>query len=245
MTLRSPKDIILKDGSTLQSRLDSGNLDLRCEDLSYARLDHANLNHASLVCASLNHARLDGACLNHASLDGAYLDRASLDGASLNHANLNNASLDGACLNHANLVCASLRYACLDAASLNHARLDGASLDNASLNNASLDGACLNHARLDHARLNNARYTYKGISSNVFYAFSGVYKYIAMPMIAEDGEQYVRLGCHIRKRTEWESDFWNNDNEFPDNGSLESMRRVMAFELCCKWLDAKVKEFDV
>jgi len=64
-------------------------------------------------------------------------------------------------------------------------------------------------------------------------------------MITDDGTQYVRMGCHIRKRTEWEADFWNNDNEFPDNGSLESMRRLWAFEFACKWLDHKAKGLDV
>jgi len=150
MKLREPKEIILKDGSKLQSRLDSGDLDLRGEDLSYA------------------------------ILVGAILDGASLVGA-----------------------------------------------------------------RLVGARLVGAKYGIKGITSKIWLPFSGLYRYITIPMITDDGTQYVRMGCYVRKRTEWEEDFWNNEKEFPNDGSLESMRRLWAFEFACKWLDHKAKELDV
>ena len=65
----------------------------------------------------------------------------------------------------------------------------------------------------------------------------GLYKYLTMPIIAEDGKYYIKLGCHLRSVEEWENDFWNNNNEFPDDGSIKSHLRVLAFETAKKWLE--------
>lgn len=59
--------------------------------------------------------------------------------------------------------------------------------------------------------------------------FTGLYKYIVIPYFTESGEKRVKMGCFDRLLPEWESDFWNNNNEFPNNGSLDSELRVMAF----------------
>jgi hypothetical protein len=47
------------------------------------------------------------------------------------------------------------------------------------------------------------------------------------------------MGCYLHSRTEWESDFWNNADEFPNDGSEKSNNRKLAFDLACQWLDAK------
>lgn len=67
--------------------------------------------------------------------------------------------------------------------------------------------------------------------------FTGLYKYIAMPIIAEDGKEYVRLGCYTRLVSEWENDFWNNPNEFPNNDDNDSKYRKMAYEFCKQWIE--------
>jgi len=67
--------------------------------------------------------------------------------------------------------------------------------------------------------------------------FTGIYKYIAMPIITEDDKTYVKLGCHLRTVEDWEKDFWNNPNEFPDDNSVKSQLRVLAFETCKKWIE--------
>jgi hypothetical protein len=47
------------------------------------------------------------------------------------------------------------------------------------------------------------------------------------------------MGCFLRKREDWEKDFWNNEKEFPDDGNIESQRREVAFKMACLWLDAE------
>ena len=37
--------------------------------------------------------------------------------------------------------------------------------------------------------------------------------------------------------SEWENDFWNNNSEFPNDGSLKSEYRKLAYESCKKWLE--------
>jgi hypothetical protein len=45
------------------------------------------------------------------------------------------------------------------------------------------------------------------------------------------------MGCHLRTREEWEKGEWNNQDEFPDDGSKESMRRHNALMKAFEWLD--------
>jgi len=60
----------------------------------------------------------------------------------------------------------------------------------------------------------------------------------------ENGDKRVKMGCFDRLLSEWESDFWNNNNEFPNNGSLDSELRVMAFEVAKKWFEIIEKQND-
>lgn len=70
-----------------------------------------------------------------------------------------------------------------------------------------------------------------------FAVFTGIYKYVAMPIIAEDGTEWIRLGCHWRKVSDWENDFWNNPEEFPNNGNIDSKLRWLAYQTCLQWLE--------
>jgi len=74
--------------------------------------------------------------------------------------------------------------------------------------------------------------------------FTGLYKYIVIPYFTESGDKRVKMGCYDRLLSEWESDFWNNDAEFPNNGSLDSELRVMAFEVAKKWFEIIEKQND-
>ena len=67
--------------------------------------------------------------------------------------------------------------------------------------------------------------------------FTGLYQYIVMPVIAEDGTEYVRMGCHFRTVAEWEKNFWNNPPEFPNNGDTKSKLRWMAYQTALQWLE--------
>jgi uncharacterized protein YjbI with pentapeptide repeats len=175
--------------------------------------------------ASLVGASLRGASLVGASLVGASLDNASLVGASLRGASLVGASLRGALLDNASLVGASLDNASLVGASLGGASLDNASLRGASLDNASLGGASLVGASLAGFKVEKAA------------VFTGLYKYLVIPFITENKESRVAMGCHNRSLKEWEDNFWNNDEEFPNNGNIDSQMRLMAFETAKKWLE--------
>lgn len=75
------------------------------------------------------------------------------------------------------------------------------------------------------------------IKINKAIVFTGLYKYVVIPFISEDGEKYVKMGCFTRKLSEWESDFWNNDNEFPNNNSEKSNMRLFAFETAKRWFE--------
>lgn len=107
---------------------------------------------------------------------------------------------------------------------------------------ANLEDADLRGANLEGADL-------WGVKIHVCAVFTRLYKYLAMPVIADDGTEYIRLGCHFRKVSEWAEDFWNNPDEFPNDGDTDSKDRWNAYQTCLRWLEdhresalAKVKE---
>ena len=58
-----------------------------------------------------------------------------------------------------------------------------------------------------------------------------------IPYITEENEKFIKMGCYNRTLDEWNNDFWNNNNEFPNNDSLNSNLRIMAFETAKKWFE--------
>lgn len=94
-----------------------------------------------------------------------------------------------------------------------------------------LTGADLRGAYLTGAYLSNKKIKTAAV-------FNGLYDYIVIiPYITEAGETRIKMGCHDRTLHEWESDFWNNTSEFPNDGSVKSQCRVMAFETAKRWLE--------
>lgn len=109
---------------------------------------------------------------------------------------------------------------CVQEANLQYADLQYANLQGADLKDANLRGALIGDIKIKKAIV-----------------FTGIYNYIAIPIIAEDDKQYVKLGCHLRSVEEWEKDFWNNNNEFPNDNSVKSQLRVLAYDTCKRWIE--------
>ena len=118
---------------------------------------------------------------------------------------------------------------------LTGADLTGADLRRADLTGAYLTGAYLKGAYLTGAYLTGA-YGEKIVIKKAA-VFTGLYKYICIPFISEDNKFYIKMGCYTRLVEDWEKDFWNNTNEFPNDNSLKSQYRVMAYEFCKQWLE--------
>ena len=91
---------------------------------------------------------------------------------------------------------------------------------NADLRSADLRGADLGNGKV-----------------KTFAVFTGIYTYIVVPYILENGEQRVKMGCYDRSVTEWDQDFWNNNDEFPNNNSVKTNLRLIAFETAKKWIE--------
>jgi len=180
---------------------------------------------ANLSGANLSGADLSSADLSSADLSYADLYRADLSYANLSYANLSGAYLSRANLSYANLSGADLSRADLSSADLSYADLSGAYLSRADLSSADLSGANLSGANLS------------GIKIKIAHVFTGLYKYVVIPFISESGEKYVKMGCYVRKITEWDADFWNNINEFPNDNSLKSNLRLFAYETAKKWFE--------
>jgi len=145
------------------------------------------------------------------------------------------ADLRGAYLQGADLRGADLRGAYLQDAYLRGADLRGADLRGAYLQDADLRGADLRGADLQDAYLQGAE-----IKSAI--VFTGLYTYLVIPYITKENEKRIKMGCYDRSLQEWESDFWNNNNEFPNDGSLKSNQRLLAYETAKKWLELSAED---
>ena len=165
---------------------------------------------------------------------GAYLSGANLSGANLSVAYLSGANLSGANLSGANLSVADLSGAYLSGANLSGANLSGANLSVADLSGADLSGAYLSGAYLSGANLS-------GVKIKKAIVFTGLYAYVVIPIISEDGKQYVKMGCYLRTVEDWDNDFWNNNSEFPNDGSVKSNLRLFAYETAKKWIEINLK----
>jgi len=194
-------------------------------------LKEAICKKSDLQGADLQGADLQGADLQGADLQGADLQGADLQGADLQGADLRGADLQGADLQGADLQGADLQGADLRGADLQGADLQGADLQGADLQGADLQGADLRGANLQDANLRGAEKISKAV------VFTGLYNYIVIPYVTKYGEKRIKMGCHNRSLEEWTNDFWNNNNEFPNNGSEKSQMRLMAFETAKKWLE--------
>ena len=124
----------------------------------------------------------------------------------------------------ANLVGANLEGANLVGAYLRGANLRGANLRGANLECANLRGANLEGANLGIYKIKKA------------ISLTGLYTYHVLAYIAEENEKRIKMGCYDRSLSEWENDFWNNPDEFPNNGSEISKMRLLAFETAKKYL---------
>jgi hypothetical protein len=194
----------------------------------------------TLVKAVERDAYLRGAYLQDAYLQGAYLRGAYLQGADLQGAYLQGADLRGAYLQGADLQGADLRGAYLQDADLRGADLRGAYLQGADLRGAYLQDADLQGADLQGAYLQDADLRGAEIKSAI--VFTGLYTYLVIPYITKENEKRIKMGCYDRSLQEWESDFWNNNNEFPNDGSLKSNQRLLAYETAKKWLELSAED---
>ena len=49
------------------------------------------------------------------------------------------------------------------------------------------------------------------------------------------------MGCSLRTVEEWDANFWNNNEEFPNDGSEKSKLRLFAYETAKRWFDVMLK----
>jgi len=107
----------------------------------------------------------------------------------------------------------------------------------ADLAGANLKGADLRGANLDGANLMGAKYTHKGVEAEKFLVMTNLYKYTTIAIIDKTGKHWIALGCKFQSREDWQTQFWNNLPEFPNDNSLKTRKRQFALRTAEAWLD--------
>ncbi|MCF6330988.1 MAG: pentapeptide repeat-containing protein [Sulfurimonas sp.] len=147
-------------------------------------------------------------------LKSAIENDVSLYKADLKNIDLTNVNLTSVYLRHANLTGVNLTNANLTDAYLRHANLTGVNLTNADLTNANLTNANLTNT--------------KGID---YFKCYHLYTYKSYILKQTGKEPRVRMGCFEKTIKESDSNFWNNDREFPNNGSEHSIDRLECYKI--------------
>jgi len=168
-----------------------------------------------------------------ANLQGAYLQGTDLRGANLRGANLRKAYLQGANLQGANLQGANLQGTGLQGANLQGANLQGAYLQGAYLQGANLQGAYLQGADLRRAILLSP--AKNSIQLEYAMGWTGLYRYWVFICVSTDGDCFIQMGCKWLSLEDWQDDFWNNDEEFPNDNSPKSNTRKLAFDFAVNY----------
>ena len=78
------------------------------------------------------------------------------------------------------------------------------------------------------------------LTQYIYFEKDNKYEYYSEGIIVSD-IKYVRMGCFFRKISDWENNFWNNPNEFPDDGSVKSVGRYNRFLQIKEYLDKMIK----
>jgi len=168
-----------------------------------------------------------------ADLRGAYLRGEYLSDVDLRGADLSDVDFSGAVLRDADFRGADFRGAVLSGSDFRGADFRGSDLRGAVLSGAYFRGAYFSGAYFSGSDLRGAYLRGEKIKYAAF--FTGLYEYIVIPFVTENGEKRIIMGCHNRSEQEWIESFWNNNNEFPNDGSLKSECRVMGFKTAQAW----------
>jgi len=163
---------------------------------------------------------LSGCDLSFSNLRGCNLSFSNLSGCDLSFSDLRGCNLSGCDLSFSDLRGCNLRGCNLSFSNLRGCDLSGCDLRGCDLSGCDLRGCDLSGKTIKTAAV-----------------FTGLYTYIVIPYITEDNEKRIKLGCHDRLLSEWESDFWNNNDEFPNDGSIKSESRLMAFKSAKMWFE--------
>jgi len=106
---------------------------------------------------------------------------------------------------------------------LSGANLSGANLRVANLRGANLSGAYLSGANLSGAKILDSNKN--EITLKKAHDFRNLYKHSCILFIAENNDIYIKMGCFTRKKEEWETDFYNNNSEFPEGAQQTILRK--------------------
>ena len=138
--------------------------------------------------------------------------------------------------------------------------LSNISFDNSRFYNSRFDNSRFDNSRFDNSSFYNSRFYNSSFYNSSFYNSSfdnsifdnssfndipfirlkfinGLYNYSVACILGKNGTKYIKMGCYLRTLAEWENDFWNNNNEFPNDDSEKSNMRKFAFECAKKWFE--------
>jgi hypothetical protein len=109
---------------------------------------------------------------------------------------------------------------------------------NGDLTDADMTGAVMRRADMTGADMTGAVMTDAVMTGD---KIDGFYKYDALWFYG-GGKYSIHFGCKRLLATDWTNNFWNNDNEFPNDGSEKTMNRVILFKEIVRRIELDAKK---
>jgi len=130
-----------------------------------------------------------------------------------------------------------LRGSDLSGSDLRGSNLSGSDLRGSNLSDSDLSGSNLSGSDLSGTIRNGKIIKYATM-------LTGLYRYSIFVYITMENIGYIEMGCKKQSAEEWKTNFWNNVNEFPDNGSLPTRERQFGLNVALQWIDLHMEMGD-
>jgi len=127
----------------------------------------------------------------------------------------------------ADMIGADMRGADMYRANMSGANMIGADMRGANMCGANMCGANMYRANMIGANMRGAKRFGKTLLHHA--KFDGLYKYTVEIAVCTDSSVIVKMGCKELTLQEWETNWFNNDGEFPNDGSAKTKHRIAAY----------------
>jgi hypothetical protein len=158
-------------------------------------------------------------------------------------------------LRGSNLSYSDLRGSNLSGSNLSYSDLSGSDLRGSNLSGSDLSGSDLSYSDLSYSDLSYSDLSYSDLRGSKRFGrvllhhakWDNLYKYVVEIATCTDGSVIVKMGCKELTLPEWDDNWFNNDNEFPNDGSAKTKHRIAAYQFAVGyariegWIDADGK----
>jgi len=146
-----------------------------------------------------------------------------------------NADFSDSDFRNANFFNSDFRNSDFRNANFRNSNFSGSDFRNSDFINSNFSDSDFSNSNFSNSDFSNSDFRY----SDLIILRKRIYKYSSYSFKIGD-VFYISMGCKNMKLSEWVNNFWNNDREFPNDGSEKSNKRLYAFNVMRRLIRKKL-----